>query len=157
MEAMAGASFLFHPPDWAGNMGLGIAALSGVPRPVWWDAVASAEAPGLLGEEQRFAVSADGAVITEPDVSAPGVAPLVAALTAELDPPFCAVTVRDEGNVWAAAANRAEVLALPESTGDTIEVSRVDDEISTRVDGDESDYRYPVLERLLEREGGMQH
>ena len=85
-EAMIGASFLYHPPDWEGNIGLGIPGLSGVPRPVPWEAIASASAPGLPGDELRFAVTADGATPADEKIPEGALAPLVAAVAKELHP-----------------------------------------------------------------------
>jgi hypothetical protein len=152
-EAMAGVSFLWHPPDWEGNTGLGIPGLSSVARPVPWDAVASASLPGVRGDELRFAMNEDGETVCG-EMPAEALRPLVAAVRAELQPPFCAVAVRDEADVWSAAANRAEIVDLGAVPGERIELSRIAGTVSARVDGADSELRCPQLEDVLDRGSG---
>jgi hypothetical protein len=118
-----------------------------------WDAVVSASAPSLAGDELQFVVTGDRQTIAQ-DGSAPALDPLVDALCHELDPPFCAVAVRDEGDVWAAAASRAQIVDVPGAAGSEITISRVDGAVTTQVDGGDSEFRHIELEKLLDREKG---
>jgi hypothetical protein len=144
-------------PDWEGNIpvvGAFTPGTRGVPRPVMWDTVVTATAPGVPGHELHFAVTGTRQLVVQEDVPPSALRPLADAVAKELDSPFCAVAVRDEGDVWAAAANRADPVDLADAQSRQIEVSRVDGELTTRVDGSDSDRRFAPLEALLDREEG---
>ena len=138
----------------AGNAPGVIPGVTGVPVSELWDAFACATVPGLPGDEGNFAVRADGTIVVMGGVDPQTVAPLARAISGEIDPPFVVVAVRDEGDDWAAAANRAEIVELPGAQGDDLEVTSMGGEITVRVDGEDSDARQPALEELLERQGG---
>jgi len=144
-------------PDWWGDtpvVGAFTPGTRGVPRPVTWDAVVTASAPGLPGHELHFAVTRARQLVVQEDVPRSALEPLADAVAKELESPFCAVAVRDEGDIWAAAANRADPVDLADAESREIEVSRVDGELTTRVDGSDSDRRFAPLEALLDREDG---
>jgi len=81
-------------------------------------------------------------------------APLVRAVQGQLDAPFWAIAVPDEGDDWSAAATGAEILDLPDAGGDEIEASRVGGALMLRLDGNESDAQLPGIDALLDRQGG---
>ena len=152
--AIAALPFAQLPQAWEGGSRLNIPGLSPVTRDDPWDALVSAHAPGLGGNEVRFAVTADGRTILGVDAPADAVAELGRAIARQLDAPFWAIAVPDEGDEWMAAATAAEILELPEAPGDEIEASRVGGAGAYRVDGEESDVQVPPIEGLLDREGG---
>jgi hypothetical protein len=152
--AIAALPFVQLPQEWVGGSRLNIPGLSSVIREDPWDALVSAHAPGLSGVEVRFAVAADGRTIAGSEASPDAVAALGRAVARQLDPPFWAIGVPDEGDEWSVAATGAEILELPGATGDEIEVSRVSGNLTCRVDGEESTVRLPPIDALLEREGG---
>jgi hypothetical protein len=152
--AIASLPFAQLPQAWEGGSRLNIPGLSSVTRDDPWDALVTAHAPGLSGEEIRFAVAPDGRTIADAGVSADAVAALGRAVARQLEAPFWAIAVPDEGDEWTAAATAAEILELPEAQGDEIEVSRVGGEFTCRVDGEESEAQLPAIDALLDREGG---
>jgi hypothetical protein len=152
--AIASLPFTQLPQAWEGGSPLNIPGLSPVTRNDPWDALVSAHAPGLSGNEVRFAVAADGRTIAGADASADAVAALGRAVARQLEAPFWAIAVPDEGDEWTAAATAAEILELPEAAGDEIEASRVGGAVTYRVDGEDSDAHLPAIDALLDREGG---
>jgi hypothetical protein len=152
--AIAALPFAQLPQAWEGGTPLNIPGLSSVTRDDPWDTQVSASAPGLDGQEIRFAVAADGRTISGDATSTDALAPLVRAVERQLDGPFWAIAVPDEGDEWTAAATEAEILELTDAGGDEIEVSRVGGEVTCRVDGDDSDAQLPAIDALLDRQGG---
>src|SRR6185369_15111919 len=118
-----------------------------------WDALAHADAPGLSGDEARFAVTADGRTISGDASTVEALEPLVRAIGMRLEAPFWAIAVPDEGERWEIAGTNAEVLELPDATGDEIEASRVGGETSGRVDGEEASLP-PGVTALLDGQEG---
>jgi hypothetical protein len=151
LAALAPGSLLRTPPDWEGNVPpWTIPGLSGVARPLPWDAFASAAAPGLAGDEVQFVVDGEGAIVDRHGLDPALLDPIAHALIDQLGPPFVAIAVRDEGDVWAAASNEAEIVRLPDAHGDEVEVTRMDGNVTVRVDGEDSGVRFPALEELLD-------
>jgi hypothetical protein len=152
--AIAALPFTQLPQAWEGGSRLNIPGLSPVTRDDPWDAQVSASAPGLDGQEVRFAVAADGRTISGDATTPEALAPLVRAVARQLDAPFWAIAVPERDDEWTAAATGAEILELAGAAGDEIEASRVGSEVTCRVDGEDSDVRLPEIETLLDREGG---
>ena len=143
------AGFLSTPPGLDGDPGLGIPGFTGVARPREWDAVESANAPDLRGDEVHFVAvdDADRTVIVDEDEPDGSVAPLADAIEKLIDPPYRAVARRQSDDVWGVGAVRADVVELPADVkGDTIELTSVDGNRGVRVDGDESNLELPLLE-----------
>jgi hypothetical protein len=152
--AIAAVPFVQLPEGWEGGAGLNIPGLAaGLPLDDPWDAVAKADAPGLSGDEVRFAVTGDGRTVSGGDASPEALEPLARAVAHHLQAPFWAIAVRDEGDEWTAAGTASEVLEIGEVTGEEIEASRVGGETSGLVDGDEAAVP-PEIVGLLDREGG---
>jgi hypothetical protein len=152
--AMTSLPFAQLPQEWEGGSRLNIPGLTSVTRDDPWDALVTAHAPGLAGEEIRFAVTRDGRTISGGEAPADAVAALGRAVARQLEPPFWAIAVPDEGDEWTAAATAAEILELRDAAGDEIEASRVGGGVNVRVDGEESDAQVPEVDALLERQGG---
>ena len=150
MGSQAGG-FLATPPGLDGDPGLGIPGVSGVPRAREWDAVDSANAPALRGDEVNFVALADGdrTLIVDEDEPDDSVAPLADAIEETLDPPYRAVGRRQSNDVWAVGAVRVDVVELPQDVvGDSIELTSVDGRRELKVDGRDSTIALPVLDEI---------
>jgi hypothetical protein len=130
--------FLTAPPDAFGKPSpLGEVAVHGVPRARRWDAVASARADDLPGDEIGFAALPDGTLIVDGDVPDGSLAPLAEAIESTLALPYRAEAVRRGEGIWAVAARRIRVRAFPEAEEDELEL--VEDGtvvLGRRLDGD---------------------
>jgi hypothetical protein len=116
-------------------------------RPRRWDAVATAEAPALAGDEIEFSVLPDGTVLVDDAVPEDALASLADALEQSLPPPYRAVAVRRDGVVWGVAANRIEVIEVPEDVpGDAVSLAVQDGERTLLVDDRPTWESIPTLE-----------
>ncbi|MBA2569282.1 MAG: hypothetical protein H0V11_08050 [Actinobacteria bacterium] len=114
-----------------------VAGIHGVPRPREWDAVASADAPGVPGDELEFVVLDDGTLIVDDDVADGALTPLADALEISIAPPYHAYARRRGQDVWAAAAFVVDVVEVPEElSGDTVSIA-VQDGLRTTLVGDQ--------------------
>ena len=114
-----------------------------------WDAVETAEAPKLAGDEHEFTVLPDGTLLVDGDVSDDALTPLADALEQTLEPPFRAAAVRRDGVLWGVAGNRIDVVELPdEIAGDTVSLAVQSGERTLLVDGLPAWESIPALERL---------
>ncbi len=104
-------------------------------RPREWDAVATATASQLEGDELEFTTLPDGTFLVDDDPPEGALAPLAEAIEQSLAPPYQARAVRTEGDLWSVAANRIEVVELSaEIEGDTISLAVQGDERTFLVD-----------------------
>jgi hypothetical protein len=142
--------FLTQPPGLDGEPGLGLVAIHGVPRARTWDAVASAHAPGLVGETAVFVVLPDGTVVLEDDQRDDSLAPLADAIEGQLSPPYRAAAVRREGSVWSAVAEQVAIVELPWLEGDVVDLSVVDGMRELAVDGETTIRPIPALDAVAE-------
>jgi hypothetical protein len=133
-------------PHW-GEVGI-----HGVPRPRRWDAVASATAAGLTGDELHFVALPNRDLVVDEDEPDDTVAPLADAIEELVDPPYRAEAVRRDADMWAVAARRIEVAEL-EAPGDEIELTVSGGERVLKVDGERSFGSIPALEQIGQREG----
>ncbi len=116
-------------------------------RPRRWDAVATAEAPGLDGDEIEFSVLPDGTVLVDDAVPEGALATLADALEQSLSPPYRAVAVRRAGDLWGVAGNRIEVIEVPEDVpGDTVSLAVQDGERTLLLDDRPAWESIPTLE-----------
>ena len=130
----------------------GEVGIHGVPRPRRWDAVGSAEAPGLTGDELHFVALPNGDLVVDEEAPPDAVAPLAEAVEQAIDPPYRAEAVHRGGEIWAVGARRVEVAEL-DTGGDELELTVHDDERILTVDGERAFGSIPELERIGEREG----
>jgi hypothetical protein len=130
----------------------GVTGIHGVPRQRRWDAVATAEAPGLHGDEVHFAALPNGDLIVDEDEPPDTVGPLAEAVEASLRPPYRAEAVRQEDDVWGVGANRIRVESF-EAAGDELELVTSPDERVLTVDGSRVFGSEQALERIGESEG----
>ena len=132
-----------------------IAGIHGVPRAREWDAVLTAVAPDLPGDEAEFVALPDGTLYTDDDLPDDALAPLADAFDGLLDAPYHAFALRQEEDVWSAAALRVGVVEVPEKVdGDQVDLAVNDGERTVRVDGAESRAEVPSLEDFAAQQFG---
>ncbi len=121
--------------------------IHGVHRQRAWDAVATAEAPDLDGDQAVFVALEDGTLLSETDDL--DIEPLADALERTIEAPYRAEAVRREDGLWAVAARRITVAEVPEEVaGDSVTISIRDGERTVAVDGAKAFGSVPTLERL---------
>lgn len=99
-------------PGWNGEQ-RGEPGIHGVARARRWDVVATADAPGLLGDTVAFVVLPDGTALLDDDGGEQpeqALVPLADAVEARLPPPYRAEAVRRGPETWAVAARRIVVV-----------------------------------------------
>jgi hypothetical protein len=132
-----------------------IAGIHGIPRAREWDAVLTAAAPDLPGDETDFVALPDGTLYTDDDLPDGALAPLADGFDGLLDPPYHAFALRQEEDVWSAAALRVAVVEVPEAVdGDQVDLAVNDGERTVRVDGVESRAEIPSLEDFAGQQFG---
>lgn len=110
-----------------------------------WDTVTTVEAPELEGDRVTFvSLSPSELVVDEGDTK---VEPLAEAIERSIPPPYRAEAVRRDGDLWAVAARKIEIVRLPDVEGEEIELSSHDGERSLLVDGVPAFGSIPALER----------
>jgi hypothetical protein len=132
-----------------------VTAIHGIPRNREWDAVASAEAPELPGDQADFVALADGTLFTDDDLPDDALTPLADALERRLEAPYHALARRQEGDVWGVAAMRVNVVEVPEDVpGDNLDVAVNDGQRTILVDEVESKIEVPSLEEFAAQQFG---
>ena len=132
-----------------------VAGIHGIPRAREWDAVLTAVAPDLPGNEADFVALPDGTLYTDDDLPDGALAPLADAFDGLLDAPYHAVALRQEEDVWSAAALRVDVVEVPEDVdGDQVDIVVTDDERRVLVDEAESRAEIPSLEDFAAQQFG---
>lgn len=129
------------------------AGIHGLHRARRWDAVCSADAPGLHGDEVRFAVLPDGTLVTEADEPDEALAPLADAVERSLAAPYRADAVRRRDSEWGVAARRISVVEVQGLRADEAELAVTREGRSLQLDGRASARRVPVLEQIGELHG----
>ena len=130
-----------------------VVGIHGIPREREWDAVASAEAPGLPGDEVEFVVLPDGGLVVDEDVPDGTLAPLADALS--LPAPYHAFGLRQDADVWSVAAKRVQVAEVPEHVeGDEIQLVVTDETRTLVVDDMPSSASIPSLEAFAAEQFG---
>ena len=130
----------------------GVVGIHGVPRQRRWDTVATAEAPGLTGDEVHFVALPNGDLVVDEDEPPETLGPLAEAVEATLRPPYRAEAVRQEDDVWGVGASRIRVENF-EAAGDELELVSTAEERVLTVDGARVFGSEQALERLGEAEG----
>jgi hypothetical protein len=142
LEQAEPASPVDTTPKW------GVVGIHGVPRQRRWDTVATADAPGLEGDEVHFVALPNGDLVVDEDAPPDTLTPLAEAIEASLHPPYRAEAVRQEDDVWGVAASRIRVESF-EAAGEQLELVNTTDERVLTVDG----LRVFGSEQALERVG----
>jgi hypothetical protein len=130
----------------------GATGIHGIPRPRRWDAVASAEAPGLQGDEVHFVALPNGDLVVDEDEPDDTLRTLAEAVEETVEPPYRAEGIRRDGDVWAVAARRVQVAEV-EAPGDDLELVVSGGERTLAVDGERGFGSIPQLERIGEQLG----
>jgi hypothetical protein len=130
----------------------GATGIHGVPRPRRWDAVGSADAPGLTGDEVHFVALSNGDLVVDEDIPADTLAPLAEAVEQAVEPPYRAEAVRRNEDMWAIAARRIRIAEF-DAEGDELELTVHDGERTLKVDGERTFGSVPALELLGSSEG----
>ncbi|MFL5922336.1 MAG: hypothetical protein ACJ75Q_08935 [Gaiellaceae bacterium] len=130
----------------------GVTGIHGVPRPRRWDAVASANAPGLAGDELHFVALPNGDLVVDEDEPEDTLGPLAEAIEQTVEAPYRAEAVRQRKDVWAVAARRVQVAEF-EAPGDELELVEAESGRTLSVDGAREFGTVPELERLGREEG----
>jgi hypothetical protein len=127
---------------------------SGLPqRARRWDAVVTAEAPDVAGNEVDFVTLPDGSLLVEEEEGNAALDPLAQAVEGELTPPYRVHAVRQTERLWAVSARRIDLTRL-HTDGDVIELTQTSDGKALRVDGMPVFGSIPELERLGESTAG---
>jgi hypothetical protein len=130
-------------------------AVHGIPREREWDAVASAQAPDLPGEQLEYVALADGTLVVDEDVPDGSLSPLAEALEGQISPPYHGYAFWQQDDVWAVAAKRVQIVEVPEDVpGDEVELAVNDGSRSTAVDGEKSGAEIPSLEAFASQQFG---
>jgi hypothetical protein len=140
---------LDNTPKW-GEVGI-----HGIARPRRWDAVATAEAPGLSGGELHFVALPNGDLVVDEDAPPDTLTPLAEALEQGIDPPYRAEAVRQEGDVWAVAGRRIRVEQF-DADGERLELVSAAEGNTFTVDGAREFGSVATLDRIG-REQGEHH
>jgi hypothetical protein len=130
-------------------------AVHGIPREREWDAVASAQAPDLPGEDLEYVALADGTLVVDEDIPDGSLSPLAEALDGQISPPYHGYAFWQQDDVWAVAAKLVQVVEVPEDVpGDEVELAVNDGARSTVVDGEQSGAEIPSLETFASQQFG---
>ena len=124
-----------------------------MPRPRRWDAVVTAEAPGLRGDAVNFVALGDGTLLVEEDEPDDALAPLAEAVEGTVPPPYRAESVRRGPTTWAVAASRITVVQVEGLRGDEAELVVTREGRTLHVDGRPTFGSAPALERVGEGQG----
>ena len=132
-----------------------VAGIHGIPRVREWDAVTSAYAPDLPGDETDFVALADGTLYTDDDLPEDALTPLADSLESLLEAPYHALGRRQDGDVWGVAAMHVNVVEVPEDVaGDTVDLVVNEGERTTRIDDVETKAAIPSLEEFAAEQFG---
>jgi hypothetical protein len=130
-----------------------VVGIHGIPREREWDAVGSAEAPGLPGQEVEFVALPDGSLVVDEDLPDGTLVPLADALS--LPAPYHAFGLRQEADVWSVAAKRVQVVEVPEQVdGDEIQLVVSEEARALFVDDLPSSASIPSLEAFAAEQFG---
>lgn len=133
------------PPSWDGEQ-RGEPGIHGVPRARRWDAVVTADAPGLRGDTVHFVALADGTLVVEEDEPDDALTPLADAVESRLAPPYRAEAVRRDGALWGVAGRRITVVSEPGLVGEEAELVLTSSGWTLTVDGEKRLAHVPALE-----------
>jgi hypothetical protein len=133
------------PPELSGSVldAVGVPDGSKV-GPKEWDAAVTATVPGLAGDRVEFTTIPNGDVIVSKEEGDGDLSPLADAVERRVSPPYRAVGQRQEGDLWAVAAKRIQVVEIPAVEGDKLALSQRGRDYDLRVDGEPSDEAVPL-------------
>ena len=127
--------------------------IHGIQQAREWDAVVTADAPDLTGDEVHFVAVPNGELRVDEEVLTRSLAPLARAVEETLRPPYRAHGFRRDGAVWAVGALGIEVVALPTAfEGDELELVVREGQRLLHVDGRPA-FEIPAELEALARRG----
>jgi hypothetical protein len=130
-----------------------VVGIHGIPREREWDAVASAEAPGLPGDNVEFVALLDGSLVVDEDVPDGTLVPLGDGLSRPA--PYHAFGLGQDADVWSVAAKRVQVVEVPEHVeGDELQLVVTDETRTLVVDDMPSSASIPTLEAFAAEQFG---
>jgi hypothetical protein len=129
-----------------------LVGIHGIARLREWDAVVTAEAPGLEGDRVDFVALPDRSLLVDDEQGEAALDTLAAAVEEQLAPPYRARGVRQTETLWAVSARRIEVARF-EAGGDQVELTQTPEGRTLRVDGMPVFGSVPALERAGEAVG----
>lgn len=133
------------PPSWDGEQ-RGEPGIHGVPRVRRWDAVVTAEAPGLRGDVVHFVVLADRTLVVDEDEPDTALVPLADAVETVLATPYRAEAVRRDRDLWGIGARAISVVTASGIDGEEAELVVTAGERSLTIDGSSHVPRAPAFE-----------
>jgi hypothetical protein len=146
-ERLAEKGGLVEPPVRAPYTGIiGEAGIHGLPRERQYDAVVTVDAPDVEGAAVRFVGLEDGSLLLEEGDG--DLTQLADAIEQEVQRPYRAIAVRRGETQWAVAAQRLQVIELPEPGGDEVELALRGEERTLVIDGNRVFGTLPELEAL---------
>jgi hypothetical protein len=121
------------------------------PPPKEWDAAVTVTAPALAGERIEFTTIPNGDVIVSEETGDADLSPLADAVERHVSPPYRAIAVRQDDDLWGVGAKRIDVARIRFPEGEKLELSRNGDDKELRVDAEPSHAEIPPeLERIGE-------
>lgn len=137
-------------PQW-GEVGI-----HGIHRPREWDAVVTAEAPGIRGERAVFVVLPDSTLLIEDYAFDDDLTPLADAIESAVGAPLRAEAVRQDGDRFGVAGRQIQVAELPEEVAGDELVLTVSPTGERVLMGEEGEHLVPLpsMERLIARGWG---
>ena len=140
-----------EPPPLAGVAGWDTVRTGylGPLAPRGYDALGSAVAPDIQGDEVKFWVLPDRSIVVDEEVGDAQLDPLADAVEHQIRPPYRAHAVREGNDVWTVTADSIEVAEF-QADGDVVELARTDEGTTLTVDGAVTPGRLPALERIGE-------
>jgi hypothetical protein len=127
---------------------IGETGIHGVPRAREYDAVVTADAPDVEGDNVRFVALEDGTLVIEDGDG--DLTPLADAIEQEVKRPYRATAVRRGETQWAVAGRSLRVVELPEPGGEEVELAIRGEERTLVVDGNRAFGTLPELEALAQ-------
>jgi hypothetical protein len=130
-------------------------AIHGIPRAREWDAMATAEAPGLPGDSIEFVALEDGSLVIDDDIPDDALTPLADVLEGGIAAPYHAFALRQSENIWSVAALRIRVVEVPEDVpGDKVDLVVNGEDRTVLIDDVESNMTVPSLEEFAAQQFG---
>lgn len=123
--------------------------IHGIARRREWDAVVTAVAPEVRGDEVAFVALPDGALLVESEDGESSLDPLADAVEAQIGRPYRAQGVRKHGDLWAVSARTIRIAEL-DADGEELQLTAHGDEKTLLVDGERGFGSVPGLEQLGE-------
>jgi hypothetical protein len=116
-------------------------------RPRRWDAVVSAEAPEIEGDEIEFVTLPDGTLIIEEEEGDVDLTRFADSVERQVAPPYRVHGVRGEDGVWALAVRKIETASFA-AEGEEIDLTENEGEKTLVVDGETRFGSVPELEAI---------